>query len=91
MKLQLTKKDLPNGAGAIYEAQILSTKVTLSKALVAKLKEEGKLKKTVEADDTWIITGMAKERNGKTYVNLYLTIPKSKTTQAQDGDGDLPF
>lgn len=93
MKLQITSREIPQGR--IYETKILGTTVTLSRALVDKLKTEGKLKKEVDADPSWIITAQAKERNGRTYTNLYLTCPKPKTDAAPSAsagaDDDLPF
>lgn len=91
MKLQITSREIPQGR--IYETKILGTTLTLSRALVEKLKAEGKLKKEITADD-WIITAQTKERNGRTYTNLYLTCPKPKTDAApaaSAGADDLPF
>ena len=95
MKLQIEARQIANGF--IYEAKLLGSKLTLSRALVEHLKASGKLKKEIDADPSWIITAQAKERNGRTYTNLYLTMPKPKTdapaptpATAPAAD-DLPF
>lgn len=93
MKLQITSREIPQGR--IYETNILGTTLTLSRALVEKLKAEGNLKRVITAADDWIITAQTKERNGRTYTNLYLTCLKPKTDAAPAASagagGDLPF
>ena len=97
MKLQIEARQISNGF--IYEAKLLGSKLTLSRALVEHLKASGKLKKEIDADPSWIITAQAKERNGRTYTNLYLTMPKPKTDTSTSAptseelktDDDLPL
>ena len=92
MKLQITSREIPQGR--IYETKILGTKLTLSRALVEKLKAEGELKKEITAAGDWIITAQTKERNGHTYTNLYLTCLKAQTAApvaSAYADDDLPF
>ena len=89
--MKLTLKSRKQGNLAFIETEVLGAKVTLSKALVDVLKKEGKLKQEIETDDRMILAPIAKLNNGKTWVNLYLTLRKDKAEQADDAIGDLPF
>lgn len=89
--MKLTLKSRKQGNLTFIETEVLGAKVTLSKALVDALKKEGKLKQEIETDDRMILAPTAKLNNGKTWVNLYLTLRKDRYEPLADSFGDLPF
>lgn len=75
-----------------YYTFIYGTKVNLSKALVDALKQEGIFAEEIDTDkfsrkSDLILTSQAVQKNGKTYINLYLTLKKEGSTNGEA----LPF
>lgn len=89
MKISVEAKKMNDG-GFLYQTKVFGQQICLSKALVAREKDAGRLKQEMETGEDWLLTAKAKERNGKTYTNFYFTIAKPKA-EAPAGDGALPF
>lgn len=78
-----------------YYTTVFNTKVNLSKALVEDLKEKCIFSEILNLNDyvrarDLILTNQVVTKNGKTYVNLYLTLKKDQA-QAQTTASALPF
>lgn len=89
--MKLTLKSRKAGDVLFIETEVLGAKVTLSKTLVKKLQDDGKLHREIETTDDMILIATTKTTNGKTWTNFYLTLKKQKDAPAPVSDDDLPF
>lgn len=91
--MKLTLKSRKAGKVTFIDTEVLGAKVTLSKTLVQKLKDAGKLKQEIETTDDMILVATTKTTNGKTWTNFYLTV-KKQTEAPEDEpapEDELPF